>query len=79
MNDQNKSIFKPDGKNSIHGAIEHEPSAGKALIDPTDISGCMKNGGAVTINLGIHQDGSVDPRALDVLKEVRQRIRNEQP
>src|SRR5258706_3707099 len=42
------------------------------------ISGCMKNGGAVTINLGIYQDGSVDPRALDVLKEVRQRIRKEQ-
>src|SRR5258706_1838276 len=36
MNDQNKSIFKPDGKNSIHDGIEHEPSAGKALIDPTD-------------------------------------------
>lgn len=39
------------------------------------ISGCMKNGGAVTINLGIYQDGSVDPRAVDVLKELRQRIR----
>jgi hypothetical protein len=43
------------------------------------ISGCMQNGGAVTINLGIYQDGSVDPRAVDVLKEVRQRIRKEQP
>ena len=43
------------------------------------ISQCMKNGGAVTINLGIYQDGSVDPRAVDVLKEVRQRIRKEQP
>jgi len=43
------------------------------------ISGCMNNGGAVTINLGIYQDGSVDPRAVDVLKEVRQRIRKEQP
>ena len=42
------------------------------------ISGCMKNGGAVTINLGIYQDGSVDPRAVDVLKEVRARIRKEQ-
>src|SRR5258706_2616507 len=42
------------------------------------ISGCMKNGGAVTINLGIYQDGSVDPRAVDVLKEVRQRIRKGQ-
>jgi hypothetical protein len=43
------------------------------------IAGCMKNGGAVTINLGIYQDGSVDPRVVDVLKEVRQRIRKEQP
>jgi hypothetical protein len=42
------------------------------------ISQCMKNGGAVTINLGIYQDGSVDPRAVDVLKEVRQRIRKDQ-
>jgi len=40
------------------------------------VSQCMKNGGAVTINLGIYQDGSVDPKAVDVLKEVRQRIRN---
>jgi len=39
------------------------------------ISQCMKNGGAVTINLGIYQDGSVDPRAVKVLKEVRERIR----
>ena len=41
------------------------------------ISQCMKNGGEVTINLGIYQDGSVDPRAVDVLKEVRQRIPKE--
>jgi hypothetical protein len=41
------------------------------------ISQCMKNGGAVTINLGIYQDGSVDPRAVDVLKAVRQRIRKQ--
>jgi len=39
------------------------------------ISQCMKNGGAVTINLGVYQDGSVDPRAVNVLKEVRKRIR----
>ena len=37
MNDQSKSIFKPDGKNAIHDGIEHEPSAGKALIDPTEV------------------------------------------
>jgi hypothetical protein len=39
------------------------------------ISQCMTNGGAVTINLGIYQDGSVDPKAVDVLKDVRRRIR----
>lgn len=42
------------------------------------ISQCMANRGAVTINLGIYQDGSVDPKAVDVLKEIRQRIRKEQ-
>ena len=42
------------------------------------ISQCKANGGAVTINLGIYQDGTVDPNAVDVLKEVRQRIRKEQ-
>ena len=36
MANQEKSIFKPDGKNSIHDGIEHAPGGGKALIDPTD-------------------------------------------
>ena len=27
-------IFKPDGKNTIHDGIEHEPGGGKALLDP---------------------------------------------
>src|SRR5258706_5121350 len=35
MNSQNQ-LFKADGKNSIHDGIEHSPSGGKALIDPTD-------------------------------------------
>ena len=35
MNDS-KSIFQPDGKNAIHDGIEHEPTGGKGLIDPTD-------------------------------------------
>ncbi len=35
---------------------------------------CKANSGAVTINLGIYQDGTVDPRAVDVLKEVHKRI-----
>lgn len=36
MASQAKNIFQPDGKNSIHDGIEHAPSGGKALIDPTD-------------------------------------------
>jgi nicotinamidase-related amidase len=36
MANQTRSIFQPDGKNSIHDGIEHEPSGGQALIDPTD-------------------------------------------
>ena len=38
------------------------------------VSQCQAKGGAVTINLGMYQDGTVDPRAVDVLKEVRKRI-----
>ena len=30
------AIFEPDGKNSIHDGIEHEPGGGKGLLDPTD-------------------------------------------
>ena len=36
MNDQVKQLFRPDGKNSIHDGIEHEPGGGKGLLDPTD-------------------------------------------
>jgi len=35
----------------------------------------MNNGGAVTINMGIYQDGTVGEKALNVMKEVRQQIR----
>jgi hypothetical protein len=35
---------------------------------------CKAKGGAVTINLGIYQDGTVDPHAVEVLKEVHKRI-----
>src|SRR5437867_11068244 len=36
MTIQTTAIFKPDGKNSIHDGIEHEPGGGQALLDPTD-------------------------------------------
>src|SRR6266699_7333891 len=36
MTNGKTAIFKPDGKNSIHYGIEHEPGGGKALLDPTD-------------------------------------------
>jgi hypothetical protein len=39
------------------------------------IRNCMNNGGAVTINMGIYQDGTVGEKALNVMKEVRQQIR----
>lgn len=34
------------------------------------------NEGAVTINLGIYQDGSVGEEALQVMREVKERVRN---
>src|SRR6266576_2454020 len=37
MTVNNGNIYRPDGKNAIHDGIEHEPSAGKALFDPTDV------------------------------------------
>ncbi len=39
------------------------------------IRNCMGNGGAVTINMGIYQDGTVGEKALKVMKEVREQIR----
>ncbi|MEO5999174.1 MAG: alpha-L-fucosidase [Chitinophagaceae bacterium] len=38
------------------------------------ILNCKKNGGAVTINMGIYQDGTVGTKALEVMKEVRKRV-----
>ena len=40
------------------------------------IRNCMSNGGAVTINMGIYQNGIVDKKALNVMKEVRNQIRS---
>ena len=39
------------------------------------IKDCMKNKGAVTVNMGIYQDGTVGKKALEVMKEVKQQIR----
>lgn len=39
------------------------------------IQNCQKNGGMVTINLGIYQDGTVGERALQVMKEVKNKVR----
>ena len=41
----------------------------------TYINGCMENGGFVTINLAIYQDGTVGDKALQVMKEVKENIR----
>jgi hypothetical protein len=35
----------------------------------------MENGGAVTINLGIYQNGTVGAGALQVMKGVKSQIR----
>ncbi|MDC0325146.1 hypothetical protein OAM01_00140 [bacterium] len=40
------------------------------------IADCMKNNGNVTINLGIYQDGTVGAKALQIMKEVKSKIRN---
>ena len=39
------------------------------------IMDCMKNNGAVTVNLGIYQDGTVGEKALQVMREVKNQIR----
>lgn len=41
------------------------------------IQNCKKNGGSVTINLGIYQDGTVGTKALEVMKEVRRSIQTD--
>lgn len=40
------------------------------------IKACMENGGAVTINLSIFQDGTVGEKALKVMRGVKSEIRN---
>ena len=39
------------------------------------IKACMENGGAVTINMCIYQDGTVGEKALQVMREVKESIR----
>ena len=39
------------------------------------IRDCMANGGAVTINMGIFQNGTVGEKALDVMKQVRKNVK----
>jgi len=39
------------------------------------ISDCMEHGGAVTINMGIYQNGTVGKKALEVMKQVKESIR----
>lgn len=41
----------------------------------TYINACMENGGAVTINLSVFQDGTVGEKALDVMRGVKAEIR----
>ena len=39
------------------------------------IKACMENGGAITVNLGIYQDGTVGEKALEVMRGVKSEIR----
>ncbi len=39
------------------------------------IRACMLHGGAVTVNLGIYQDGRVGTKALEIMREVRKLVR----
>ena len=41
------------------------------------IKACMENGGAVTVNMCIYQDGSVGEKALQVMRGVKESIRNQ--
>lgn len=43
------------------------------------IQDCRKNGGAVTINIAIYQDGTIGSKSLDVMKEVKDRVRRSLP
>ena len=42
----------------------------------TYIRNCMDNGGAVTINLAIYQDGTIGEKTLEVMKGVKVSVRN---
>jgi hypothetical protein len=39
------------------------------------IIGCMENGGVVTVNMGIYQDGTVGEKALEVMREVKIKVK----
>jgi alpha-L-fucosidase len=41
------------------------------------IRDCMERGGAVTINMGIYQNGTVGKKALEVMTQVKKIIRND--
>lgn len=41
----------------------------------TYIKACMENGGAITVNMGIYQDGTVGEKALEVMRGVKESIR----
>ena len=45
----------------------------KQLVDY--INSCSENGGAVTVNMGIYQNGKVGEKALQVMREVKEQIR----
>jgi hypothetical protein len=59
--------------------VQQKPDHPDPRFTASDLSkyirDCMANGGAVTINMGIFQDGTVGEKALDVMKQVRKNVR----
>ena len=57
------------------GWVQKKPKVDDPKFTPEELSkyiwDCMENGGFVTINLSIHQDGTVGEKALEVMKGVK--------
>ena len=61
--------------------VQQKAEMPEPRFTPDKLSGyikdCMKNKGAVTVNLGIYQDGTVGEKALQVMREVKNQIRKD--
>ncbi len=59
--------------------VQQKATMPDPLLAADDLSeyilNCMKNKGAVTVNLGIYQDGTVGEKALQVRRDVKEKVR----